>query len=164
MEKTLNRKPLQGVFNIVRFNWHFYVIAILIFGFVLICQNISLGLWKLFWTALIFCITYGVLISLLISYYIYDFKDFYSLNWLKLVNVEKPKNIININAGFDETSLILEDKFPNGNLKILDFYNQNLTTEISIERARKAYPPIKNTKNIFINNLPIEDNFSELIF
>ncbi len=164
MEKTVNRKPLQGVFNIIRFNWHYYVSAMLIFGFVVICQNIYLGLWKLFWTALIFYITYSVLISLLVSYYIYDFKDFYSLNWLKLINVEKPKNIININAGFDETSLILEDKFPNSELKVLDFYNPEKNTEISIERARKSYPPYENTIVVEADNLSIQDNISDLIF
>jgi ubiquinone/menaquinone biosynthesis C-methylase UbiE len=164
MEKTVNRKPFQGVFNIVRFNWHFYVIALIFFAFILICQNISIGFWKFIWTILIFWIAYGVSISLVVSYFIYDFKKFYTLKWLELIQIEKPKNIININAGFDETSLIIEDKFPNSNLKILDFYDAHLTTEISIERARQVYPSHKKTKKIFIDNLPIKNAFSELIF
>lgn len=164
MEKTLNRKPFQGVFNIVRFNWHFYLSAIWIFRFVFLIIKTTIGLRFYFWINVLFLIAYSVLISLLVSYYIYDFKDFYSLNWLKLINVEKPKNIININAGFDETSLILEVKFPNSELKVLDFYNPEKNTEISIERARKYYPPYENTIVVEADNLSIQDNFSELIF
>ncbi len=160
MEKSLNRKPFQGVFNIVRFNWHFYILAL----FLILLIYIFKGFYIKFWQILIFLILLPLIISLLVSYYIYDFKDFYSLKWLEFIEIKNPKNIININAGFDETSQIIENLYPNSNLKVLDFYNPKLNTEISIERARKTYPAYKNTKNVSFSDLPIKHEFSELIF
>ncbi len=163
MEKSLNRKPFQGVFNIVRFNWHFYLIALFFFIFSILFSIYAISNARLFFKITSILIFYSVFISLLVSYYIYDFKDFYSLKWIEFIDVEKPKNIININAGFDETSAIIQNKFPKANLKVLDFYDSNFNTEISIERARKAYPAYKNTIGVSFNNLPIKDEFSELI-
>jgi ubiquinone/menaquinone biosynthesis C-methylase UbiE len=164
MDKTLNRKPFQGVFNIVRFNWHFYLLALFFFILFFFLASFGEKNIRLFFKITSILIFHSVFISLIVSYYIYDFKDFYSLNWLEFIELEKQKNIININAGFDETSAIIENKFPNGNLKVLDFYDRNFNTEISIERARQAYPAYKNTKNVSFYNLPIKDDFSELIF
>ncbi len=164
MEKVIKRKPFQGVFNIVRFNWHFYLMALLLFIFSFLFSTYAVSNARLFFKIILILIFYSVFISLFISYYIYDFKEFYSLKWLEFIDVEKRKNIININAGFDETSAIIENKFPNGNLKVLDFYDSNFNTEMAIERARKAYPAYKNTKKVSFYDLPIKDEFSELIF
>ncbi len=164
MEKTLNRKPFQGVFNIVRFNWHFYLIALFLFVFSFSFSIYVVPNARLFFKITSILIFYSVFISLFVSYYIYDFKDFYSLKWIESIDIKKPRNIININAGFDETSAIFDTKFPYGNLKVLDFYNSCINTEISIERARKSYPAYKNTKSISIYKVPINNEFSELIF
>lgn len=160
MEKIINRKPFQGVFNIVRFNWHFYVLAFIIVILIYFLRQFSFG----FWQIIMLFILLPVSISLLVSFFIYDFKDFYSLKWIEFIDVEKPKNIININAGFDETSAIIKNKFPNENLKVLDFYDRNFNTEISIERARKAYPAYKNTIFVKANNLPIKNESTDLVF
>ena len=52
--------------------------------------------------------------------------------------VQHTANITNINAGFDETSYILDDKFPNATIKAFDFYDAEKHTEASIKRARKV--------------------------
>lgn len=105
----------------------------------------------------------GILItSVLISYYIYDVSNIYQFNW-----VDKNFNdncIVNINAGFDETSGILKKKFPKSTLISLDFYNPKKHTEVSIKRARKAYPPSFNTQKTETNSLNLKNNSIDKIF
>ena len=136
MEKI--RKPFQGVFNIIRFNWHFYVMAltlIIIFFSAAYCfekpiQILSYSVGIL--------IAFSTIVSLLVSYYIYDLSGLYDLNWIVSKGTENL--IVNINAGFDETTVLLKNKFKSVEIISLDFYDPIKQTEISIKRARKAYP------------------------
>ena len=155
------RKPLQGVVNIVRFNWHLYLIAL---GLVLFLFFVAIHFETPFQTIiysiglLIFVTTF---VSLLASFYVYDVSELYKLDWIEKNNQEKI--IININAGFDETSQLLQDKFNNADLIALDFYNPEKHTEVSIKRARKAYPPFPNTKQIETTNLKLENDSADKI-
>ena len=72
-------------------------------------------------------------ISLLVSWYVYDLSGIYELNWLK----EMDGKVLNINAGFDEISVTIRNRFEKINLKVLDFYDDKLMTESSIKRARR---------------------------
>ena len=103
-----------------------------------------------------------VAISLMASFYVYDLSDLYKLSWASKTGNEKL--IVNINAGFDETSELLKSKFNNAELVALDFYDPIKHTEISIKRARKAYPPYPNTQHITTNNLELADNIADKIF
>ena len=160
MEKI--RTPYQGIYNILRFNWHFYALA---FGFLLILiviiffgntilQTISIILFTL-----IFITT---LSSLIVSYYIYDYSDLYQFKWLE--NDKRQLQIVTISAGFDETSGLLQSKFPNSDFDILEFYNPDTHTEVSIARARKAYAINPQTKSISTINLGLVDNYADKIF
>lgn len=150
----LNRTTFQGVSNIVRFNWHFYVIA-------------ALGLMAMYFyrtylpeplQAIVLLLAglaiLTIVVSLLISYYIYDLSDLYKLSWLENTNY---KSILNINAGFDETSQIIETKYPDAKLSICDFYDPKKHTEVSIRRARKAYPPHAKTIQTSTEKLSFDD-------
>jgi ubiquinone/menaquinone biosynthesis C-methylase UbiE len=152
------RKPLQGVRNIIRFNWHFYLFA---FGLitVLIVASSSLGSVIYGWIA--WLIALPVIVSLLVSLYVYDLSGFYRLNWLD--TIPAGQNIVNINAGFDEISELLHQKFPENTLTVFDFYNPELHTEVSIKRARKAYPPYTGTIAITTSSIPLADNFADKI-
>lgn len=156
----LNRKPFQGVSNIIRFNWHFYFIACL---FVLVLSLINFNLpassQPYIWLFIIFFII-TTAISLIVSFYIYDVSALYHLKWLP--NTDN-KNILTINAGFDETSSIIKNKYPNSSLKICDFYNPKQHTEVSIKRARKAYPPFKGTLHVKTNELPFSNNTFDFV-
>ncbi len=156
----LERKPFQGVLNIIHFNWHYYLIA----GFVIVLLIIFLPYLPIpvqpyaFWLLIVSFIT--ISFSLIVSYFIYDISDFYQLNWLLNVNGKK---ILNINAGFDETSEIIQAKFPDADLMICDFYHPKKHTEVSIKRARKAYPPIENTIEVSTEKLPFLDHSLECV-
>jgi hypothetical protein len=58
---------------------------------------------------------------LFVSAYVYDFSGFYNFDWLKKMKIEdtKDKFNLNINAGFDETSFIIESILPNLNCKFM---------------------------------------------
>lgn len=158
------RKPFQGVWNIIRFNWHFYVLA---FGFVLLILFFrgSFSATNLIVTdILLFTIIISILISLLVSTYIYDFSNLYKLSWLDKLQRGEHEKIVNINAGFDETSYLLKDKFKNCELTVLDFYDPKNHTEVSIKRARKVYPAFPNTQQVKTTGLPLQDNSADKIF
>jgi hypothetical protein len=146
------RKPFQGVKNIVQFNWHFYVIALFLifvlwfFKFFIVCIIVLLP----------------IIISLLVSFYVYDYSNLYQFKWLKLN--QDNLSIANINAGFDETSEILKGKFPNSNFQILDFYDASKHTEISIKRARKKYPNTKDVIKVTTDNLNLKPNSLDMVF
>lgn len=162
MERSL-REPLQGVMNIIRFNWHFYALSAFIVVFIFLTHHyfISLGVTG---DILVFLIVCSTLISLAVSAYIYDFSDLYKLSWLNHLNSLNMENIININAGFDETSSLLRNKFQNAELFVADFYDPAKHTEISIKRARKAYPAFPNTQLVSTTHLSFQDNSADKIF
>ena len=149
------RKPYQGVYNIVRFNWHFYVIAFFIITLLFYFKNIfgeGFQVFILLFATLIFV---SILLSLMVSYFVYDVSNLYQFKYLPDLNKKK---VLNITAGFDETSPILKNKFPEINLEICDFYNEKQHTEVSIKRARKAYPRIENTKTVSTGLLPFPND------
>lgn len=160
--EEMTRKPLQGVLNIVRFNWHFFVIAAALF-LVLILSASLLPYFAWWLSGFAILIFLSVVTSLCVSYYIYDFSDFYSFEWLKL-RIGDGQTLVNINAGFDETSTILVAKYPEANLRIMDFYDPVKHTEVSIQRARKAYPPFHATEKIETKHLPLAENSIDFIF
>lgn len=156
------RKPLQGVTNIIRFNWHFYAVAaVAVAGALLLVRFAPTPYADLLqWTALLAVLTTGL--SLAVSLYVYDLSNLYSLNWLP--NDLHPAEMLNIHAGFDETSVLLQKRFPEATLRVFDFYNPQTHTEVSIKRARWAYPPYPNTQPIGTNALPVADASADMVF
>ncbi|HMP94322.1 MAG TPA: methyltransferase domain-containing protein [Phnomibacter sp.] len=151
---AIKRKPLQGIANIIRFNWHFYLAALLGMAF------IGLASYYLptpfHYVALSVCLLVFIplAISLLVSFYVYDVSGLYNLSWLPNLHL---KTILNINAGFDETSQIIQHKFEHVQLTIGDFYDERHHTELSIKRARKALPPIAGTVRISTSQIPFSN-------
>jgi len=156
------RKPFQGVFNIIRFNWHFYVFALALVFSLIFAANYVHGSLQFFLYLASFLISISTMVSLLASFYVYDLSGLYHFDWLHKNNTENL--IVNINAGFDETSALLQDKFKDAELIALDFYDPLKHTEISIKRARKAYPPFPGTQQVETTRLPLPDNAADKIF
>ena len=107
-------------------------------------------------------ITGTTFLSLLVSLYVYDISDLYDLPWIEARNDEKL--VVNINAGFDETSERLQGIFAGAELVVFDFYDPNLHTEVSIKRARKAYPATAATVHVSTSHLPLAENSADKIF
>ena len=157
------RKPFEGIYNIVRFNWHFYVLAL---SAMLAMLLAGLVIWPAFaFPAVILCllIALPLLCSLLVSWYVYDCSELYALRWLDQA-IQAPRGIVNIHAGFDESSALLQHKFPEASLRVFDFYDPKKHTEVSIRRARKAYPAFPGTHAIGTDALPLEDGSVDVVF
>ena len=158
------RKPFQGIFNVVHFNWHLYllsgIVVILLFAVSFYFHYPIKGYISL----LLLCVLTSILLSLLVSFYVYDISSLYKLAWLN----DAPKNaalqILNIHAGFDETSVLLRNKYKHAKLVVFDFYDPLTHTEISIKRARKAYPSFPDTQRVTTSALPLQHNSVDKIF
>ncbi|HTD40249.1 MAG TPA: class I SAM-dependent methyltransferase, partial [Mucilaginibacter sp.] len=111
-----------------------------------------------------FLVIVSTIVSIVISFYIYDLSDIYKLQWLNKIAIATNGKIVNIHSGFDETSILLKGKFPDAELTVLDFYDPSKHTEISIKRARRAYPPYENTIRVNTCDLALKGSFADNIF
>jgi ubiquinone/menaquinone biosynthesis C-methylase UbiE len=152
------RKPFQGVWNIIRFNWHFYALSAIALLIALFCKHLLPVNWEYVMTIAVTLAVITIVVSLLVSYYVYDVTDLYKLNWLNTIISKEQSAVINITAGFDETSAIIQNKFPHCTLTVCDFYNPFKHTEVSIKRARQAYPSYPGTIVVQSNRLPFANN------
>jgi hypothetical protein len=162
MEAIL-RRPFQGVTNIIRFNWHFFL-----GGGIFLVAALS----ALFFTgnelrtAILLasaCICLSVCISLAVSWYVYDFSPLYEFQWLQMFTTSKTMRVVNLHAGFDETSQIIRQRFPQAQLQVFDFYDAEKHTEVSVKRARRIYAPFPGTTSISTEHLPLSDRSAEMI-
>jgi hypothetical protein len=145
------RRPFQGVRNIIRFNWHFYALAA---GLILLMAAFH-------WCIPAVVVFVPMAISLIASLYIYDLSGLYALAW---VEPGAAGTVVNIHAGFDETSAQLTRKFPGVHLLVFDFYDPVKHTEVSVKRARRAYPPFPGTRRIVTNVIPMEEGSADRVF
>lgn len=155
------RKPFQGVWNIIRFNRHFFIRALVfILALSYLFFYVDIFARSFVFYALVIVIT-SLFIPLAVSWYVYDFSGLYLLNWVAL-----PPNpiIANINAGFDEITCLLKEKFNKAEIHIFDFYDPAKHTEVSIKRAREAYPPHPDTHLITTSKLPLDSESADVIF
>jgi len=158
------RRPFQGVLNVVRFNWPFYLLAAVVIGvLVLVRWNLS-GVVATIGDILLLVVVGLTAISLLVTAYVYDLAGFYELRWLTDVPCRDGERVVNINAGFDETSSLLALRFPRAELIACDFYDPAKHTERSIARARRAYPPYRGTQTISTNEVPFADGATDKVF
>ena len=93
----LDRKPLQGVLNIIRFNWQFYVIAVLVIVLLGASVDFIPEPFRMLVVLGTILAALMISISLIGSFCIYDISDLYNLPWLPNLDA---KTVLNINAGF----------------------------------------------------------------
>jgi SAM-dependent methyltransferase len=161
----IKRRKFQGVLNILSFNRHFYLLGFGFLALLLTCYLVFRWSDWMFWLILAVLI-YGLLAPIVISAYVYDFSGYYNFKWLENCSVidSNPKQILNINAGFDETSFIIKNLFPKAELKVFDFYNPKQHTETAIVRARKTSLLFPNTQRIKTDFIPLKDKSVDIIF
>jgi SAM-dependent methyltransferase len=159
------RRKFQGVLNILSFNRHFYLVGLGILAVLIVSRSFIAWPDIVFWLIIV-AFLYGLIMPLIISAYVYDFSGYYNFDWLKNLTKdgERVKLIININAGFDETSFIIKNKFPYSDLKVFDFYNAKQHTEPAIKRARKVSLVYPDTQQIASSSIPVKDNTVDIIF
>lgn len=133
------RHPLEGVFNVFYFNWPKYILAgIFSYVFIVLWMMQANTTLKALFLGLALILFFWTLVSLLVSFFIYDLSGLYKYNWLLRSQKTAPVNVLNLHAGFDESSQALQILFPNASLEVFDFYPGITNTEPSIEMARAA--------------------------
>jgi len=159
------RRKFQGGLNILSFNRHFYVFGFGALLLLLLSHYFIKWYEPLFWI-IVAAFMYGLLMPLLVSAYVYDFSGNYRLNWLEplISDREKATLIVNIHAGFDETSFLIKDKFPKAELKAFDFYNAKQHTEPAIKRARKVTLGYPGTQQVTSGSIPLPEHSVDIVF
>lgn len=158
------RRPFQGVGNILRFNWHFYVLALAGAALLAAAGFAVGGRWGLLAFAALAALAVTTIVSLLVSAYVYDLSGFYEMSWLDRTGVEPGERMANIHAGFDETSAILRRRYPGARWTVLDFYDPAKHTEVSIRRARRAHPPSPEDLPVDTAQMPLPSGSQAAIF
>lgn len=156
MAGIMSRHPLQGVWTVVRFNWHLHVAALALAVVFLSIAWFLTGIPALLSAVIGFGIIASITVSLVATWWAYDASGLYRMDWLR-DEMSGVKNAANLHAGFDETSKLLEKLFPESSWRVFDFYDPAKHTEISIRRARKAHPPSEKTIAITTNSIPLTD-------
>jgi SAM-dependent methyltransferase len=156
MVQPINRRPFAGVWTIIRFNWHFHLIALVAIAVLMVGAVYLPGLWALACAGCAVMAIFSVLISLFATWHAYDASGLYQLSWLT-PELGAARHAANIHAGFDETTALLKFAFPDIDWKIYDFYHPDKHTEISIRRARRAQPPSPETTGISTEHIPLAD-------
>src|SRR4051794_22034142 len=105
------RRKFQGALNILSFNRHYYVFGCIVLVMLFISREFVNWSDTAFWVV-IAAFLYGLIMPLIVSAYVYDFSGYYDLHWLsQMIRTKQSANlIVNINAGFDETSFIIKDR------------------------------------------------------
>jgi hypothetical protein len=154
------------MWTIVRFNWPFYLVAILTL------VSAATGIWmsdapwlKIGLGVVLLGSLYFPVVSLGVSHQVYDRSDLYRWQWLARAMLEPgPKRIIFCHSGFDEASQELRTRYPNAEWIILDHYDPGMMTEASIRRARKCYPPKTETISAAYDCWPLAAVSTDAIF
>jgi SAM-dependent methyltransferase len=154
---SIKRQAAEGVLNIVRFNWPFFAwsaVGVAVLLLIALCTHS--------WVALagLILLLVGGMIPLLVSFYVYDLSGLYEMSFLA---GPSPRKVVNLTAGFDETTATLQAKFPEAEVLTFDFYQKDAHTEPSIRRARNRLPSPTGTLSISTSEIPLPDGEADLI-
>lgn len=166
------RSPFAGVANIVRFNPRFYAMAgallalaataILLVGARLPSVLVLAGWFGAGLAA------WWLVGSLLASWWVYDLSGLYRWDWLDRcpgVRPGAPSDAWAVaHAGFDEVTLPLRQRFPEGVVRTFDFHDPERMTEPSIRRARRICPPLPGTIPVGLGPWPEGSAFDLVLF
>ena len=163
---TVTRGKYAGVLSILQYNWHFYAVSL--------CALVGIG--ALLWFRLLPRAGEALLIgaatltafwslsSLLVSYYVYDYRGVTRWNWIPRILLFPPQQWLNIHAGLDESTLILTQFFPNTRYMVVDIYDPQEMTEPSIARARRLHPSLEPAVAGKLDALPLPDRDRDTLF
>jgi len=159
MERVRSR--FQGVSNVFRFNWHFYLLSA-VSAFILFIAGRYFEIPALYILGAAAVVQSAL--SLGVTFYVYDLSNLYGLEWLDGIAVNSSGKLVTLNAGFDETSEFLKLRYPNAELLVFDFYDAAAHTEVSIKRARQAQSVVTEATKIRSSNIPVGNDQIDAAF
>jgi hypothetical protein len=143
---------------IVRFNWPFYVVAIAVnlgVGALLVASLLPRPL------ALLAIAAAGVsdgwlLVSLVVSHYIYDRSGVARGEWADQVAARTIDSAAVFHAGHDEASAVARRRLPGVPVQVFDFFDPTKNTEASLRRARRLAGDAARATPIKVDAVPLE--------
>jgi hypothetical protein len=163
---TVTRAKYAGVLSILKYNWHFYAASL--------CALIGIAALLWFhplpraWQALLIgaasLAAFWSLSSLLVSYYVYDYRGVTRWNWIPGILSFPPQQWLNIHSGLDQSTLILTQFFPDTRYMVVDIYDPQEMTEPSIARARRLDPSPQPAVASKLDALPLSDCDRDTLF
>jgi SAM-dependent methyltransferase len=147
----------------MRFSRHYYVLVGVIFIVLSVLATVLPETAGNFVNLLAWLLVVAISGSLLATMWVYDVSNLYTMPWLNHDSFAGIYSILNVHAGYDESSAILKQKFPHARLVIADFYNPEKHTERSIRIARQAYKPYPGTLPISTSQVPLADGNVDLV-
>jgi SAM-dependent methyltransferase len=164
--RVATRGPYDGVMNIVRFNWPFFVAAELaIVAGVVAATALSPSPLALGIALLSVMAMFAIAASLLVSHVIYDRSDLYRMLWLpRAVRGLNARDAVYCQTGFDDASLLLQQAMGDVAWTRLDHHDPVRTPEASIRRARRVCPPVEGTKRAPFDAWPMASASTDVVF
>lgn len=148
------RGRYEGMWNVVRFNWPKYILGLCVVAAAFLCAVLFPSLGSAAYALGLLALV-AVLLPLVATHLIYDRSNLYGMPWLDLMGTAEPRHVLNLNAGFDESSVILRKRYPRSALTVVDLFDATRCTEPSIARARRVYPPYPGTLALKENELQL---------
>lgn len=160
------RGPFQGVTQSIVFNWTKYATAIPVcIGLFSLPMLVELGR-PLSWACYILGGLAGwwAIASVIAAYWVFDLAGIYELTWFDRAGIASPRRWVNIHAGLDEFSLLLERRLQREPVAVLDIYDPEKMTEPAIARARGVYPAHARTVRASHAALPVASGSCDAVF
>ena len=124
--------------QIVRFNWPYYVVAAAVVAAAPLATSYVPFAWMRYAILAVSAIVAMWLIaSLVVSWIVYDRSRLMDWDWVLQALGFTPSAWINLHAGHDPASPVLQRIFPETQGRVFDIYDANEMTEPSIAMARK---------------------------
>jgi len=136
-QAALTRGRLQGVTQILVFNWRMYAATAAAICAALAAWPLA-GVWmRGAMLTFVLPAMFWMVASIAVSYYVYDCSALYDFNWMRKALAVRPQRWINIHAGLDETSKLFKEIFAGSEGTTVDIFDDGAMTEKSIREARK---------------------------
>lgn len=132
------RGRYQGVMQILEFNRDKYLAAAVAFCAAAVAWRFLAPMGRAALLVGAAPLLFWMSASIVVSHYVYDRFPLYDLRWLARALTHSPRRWINIHAGWDETSGLLAQTFPDAIGEAVDIFDRTVMTEASIQRARRA--------------------------
>jgi SAM-dependent methyltransferase len=130
------RPGFQGLWNVIRFNWPYYLFAgLAIAAGAFLARTILAPAAAVVWAG-VFLASFWMLASLLATLYVYDISELYQWRWMEELLGAAPEAWANFHAGLDESSEAMRALWPSSTGRVIDIFDARKMTEASIERAR----------------------------
>jgi SAM-dependent methyltransferase len=162
--RNATRGPYQGVMQILQFNWRMYLAT-------LAALFAAAGVWpmapaamRIALVAVLVPAAFWMIASIAVSHYVYDCFPLYDLHWLARALAHEPRRWINVHAGWDETTGLLANLFPDAVGEAVDIFDPAVMTEPSIRRARRLDHGAVPATSARFDALPFESGTVDTVF